>query len=140
MSSVIQPWVFDLPWKMQSVLMTSTRGPDEVRLVHVKMANRWIRSVLFHDADPANPFIVKPGDKPPVAMVGDLQTELEYLRVHYFTHLIHAFEIIGYMHPDDEVAAMADCVYVKLCFEVLHLPPESKETFEARLSDVTIHA
>src|SRR4051812_44139555 len=107
MSSVIQSWVHEIPWKMQSVLMTATRGPDEARHPRVKAVNRWIRSVLFHDADPANPFI-KHGDDPQDLLndtfLADLEHELEYLAVHYFGHLIHALEIIGYMHPDPDTA------------------------------------
>jgi hypothetical protein len=141
-SSVTQDWVQQLPWKMQSVLMTATRGPDEARHPGVKVLNRWIRGQLFHDADPANPFI-KNGDDP-IDLVSDeflsgVEHELEYLAVHYFGHLIHALEIIGYTHPDCDVQEIGMGVYRELCLRILHLPVEGYSVFASRLMDVTIH-
>lgn len=139
LSPVFQPWVLELPWKMQSVLMTATRGPDDNRHKHIKMANRWIRDKLFFDADPANPFIIKAGDIEPEKILHELQLELEYTTVHYFGHFIHAFEIVGYMHPDKAVGNSAANVYTMLCNEVLHLPPETSWQMQLRLRDVTEH-
>lgn len=138
MSRVTQDWLDDIPWKMQSVLFTALRGPDERRDPHIKMANRWVRSKLLNDADPANPFIVKLGDRPPSEIINDLLTALEYTQVHYFTHLMHAFEIIGYHHPDGETRTEAGWVYVAMANN-WHLPPESQSTMDRRLSDVTEH-
>lgn len=138
-STVVQGWVSDLPLKMQSVLLTSTRGPDEFRHPHIKMANRWLRSVLFHDADPANPFIVKNGDKNLDEILDELAHELEYVSVHYFGHFIHAFEIIAARHPDQGVANIAAFTYIGLCAEILHLPPEPVADLERRLADITEH-
>jgi hypothetical protein len=138
MSSVIQDWVFDIPWKMQSVMFTSLRGPDEHRDQYIKMANRWIRSKLLHDADPDNPFIVKQGDLAPLEIIPELLTALEYTKVHYFTHIMHTFQIIGFYHPDWEVRIEASKVY-KSMVSNWHCKPESKEEMDARLSDVTQH-
>lgn len=154
MSSVTQDWVQALPWKMQSVLMASTRGPDNHRYKQVKVVNRWIRGHLFHDADPANPFITKPGDFDIAILawvldeprlrerewwLGELEHELEYVTVHYFGHLIHALEIIGYMHPVADVGYAARYLYYELCQRILHLPPETDPELRLRLADVTEH-
>lgn len=133
MTSVLQDWVMDLPLKMQSVLLTSTRGPDNFRYESVKVINRWIRSHLFHDADPSNPFIVKPGDPHPLNLLDTLEHDLEYVTVHYFGHLIHALQIIGYRHPDQPTGAIAHGLYSELCQRILHLPPESRDAMEVRL-------
>jgi hypothetical protein len=133
MTSVLQDWVMDLPLKMQSVLLTSTRGPDNFRYESVKVVNRWIRSHLFHDADPSNPFILKAGDPHPLSLLDTLEHDLEYVTVHYFGHLIHALQIIGYRHPNDPTRSMALGLYSELCQRILHLPAESRTAMEARL-------
>jgi hypothetical protein len=134
MTSVLQDWVMDLPLKMQSVLLTSTRGPDNFRYESVKVINRWIRSHLFHDADPSNPFIVKAGDPHPLNLLDTLEHDLEYVTVHYFGHLIHALQIIGYRHYDHPTRQIARALYSELCQRILHLPMETQENMELRLS------
>lgn len=142
MSSVLQPWVEEMPWKMQSVLLTATRGPDNHRYKHIKIVNRWIRSQVFYDADPNNPFIAHP-DNIPIdnhGLVDALEHELEYVTVHYFGHFIHALEIIGYKHPDHDTARLSITLYYTMCARILHLPPEMARNFDLRLADVTKHA
>lgn len=139
MSSVTQDWLEEIPWKMQSVLFTALRGPDERRDPHLKMANRWIRSNVLNDADHHNPFIVKKGDRRPSEIIDLLAHALEYVNVHYFGHFLHAFEIIGYHHPDRIVRIEAATVYEELCADILHLRPEPKLDMDLRLSDVTEH-
>lgn len=134
MSSVLQDWVSTMPIKMQSVCMTSVRGPDNFRYPSVKVANRWIRSQLFLDADPSNPFIVKPGDPSILDQIflDNLQEEMEYTSVHYFTHVMHAFQIIGYHHPQEGTRAMASFVYGEFCIW-LHVNPETQSAMDYRL-------
>lgn len=128
----------DLPLKMQSVLMTSTRGPDNFRYHSIKVVNRWMRSHLFHDADPSNPFIAHPGDPDPQRLIQDafleiLEHELEYVTVHYFGHFIHALEIIGRMHPDSHTRMIGKSLYRECCSRILHLPTEDPYVFQVRL-------
>lgn len=135
MTSVLQEWVMELPLKMQSVLMTATRGPDDYRHESIKVANRWVRSKLFYDADPNNPFIIKPGDTHITnrMLMSQLQRDLEYTTVHYFGHFIHAFQIIGYKHPGAETRRHAEYVYIFCCKEILHLPTENRQELDVRL-------
>jgi hypothetical protein len=128
----------DLPLKMQSVLMTATRGPDNHRYYSIKVVNRWMRSHLFHDADPSNPFIMHPDDPGPHhlsqdSFLGVLEHELEYVTVHYFGHFIHALEIIGWMHPEALTRVTAKDLYRECCSRVLHLPTEDHYVFLTRL-------
>ena len=132
---VFHEWVLELPWKMQSVLMTATRGPDNFRYPNVKVVNRWIRKQLFHDADPSNPFIDLYGD-PDITddiFLDTIEHELEYVTVHYFGHLVHALEIIAFMHPYLTVRGPASVLYEELCSRILHLPGEVYEDFMRRL-------
>lgn len=130
---VVQDWVMRIPWKMQSVLMTATRGPDEFRYPCTKAVGRWIRGRLFHDADPSNPFIHAKDDGDPKRLLDTLEHEVEYLSLHYFGHLVHALQIIGYKHPDAAERVTGLILYEELCLRVLHLPIESEERMDERL-------
>lgn len=51
MSSVLLPWVEDLSFMKQAVLMTCTRGPDGVHKEHIaKPLVRWLRRCVFYSA------------------------------------------------------------------------------------------
>lgn len=122
---VFKEWVIKLPWRMQSVLMTATRGPDgPQRYFHIKVLNRWMRDKLFNDADPSNPFIIRYDDPNPIDIIDAIGQELEYTTVHYYSHVIHALEIIGYEHPDDDVAQPAYKLYCELGPTLMHMEPE----------------
>lgn len=48
---VLQPWVLDLSYMQQSVLITSVRGPDGIRKDHVaKLLLRWLRRCFLVSA------------------------------------------------------------------------------------------
>ncbi len=66
--------------------------------------------------------------------VEELCGELEYTTIHYFCHLMHTVEIIGYNHPDEKVRSVASEYYFGLV-TALHLNPETKEQLDKRLED-----
>lgn len=48
MTSVLQPWVMDLPFMQQSVLLTSIRGPDNTpKYSSTKYLLRWMRRCIL---------------------------------------------------------------------------------------------
>ena len=48
---VLQPWVLNLTYMQQSVLITSVRGPDGIRKDHVaKLLLRWLRRCFLVSA------------------------------------------------------------------------------------------
>lgn len=48
---VLQPWVEQLSWMQQSVLLTSLRGPDGIRKDHTsKLLIRWLRRCVVYSA------------------------------------------------------------------------------------------
>lgn len=131
---VFKPWVIELPWRMQSVLMASTRGPDSpIRFPHIKVLNRWMRDKLFNDADPSNPFIMHPTDPDVVSIIDAIQQELEYTTVHYYSHVVHALEIIAYEHPEHAVAEPAFRLYYELGPVLMHMRAEQKHEHWERL-------
>lgn len=129
MSTVLKDWVIKLPLMMQGTLMTGVRGPDTASCPNLKPVGRWIRSLILVNGNPENDFM----EVQKLPAVEEFEKELEYLPIHYFTHLVHCLEIIGYKHPDGNVAAIALEYYFRLC-DWLHMFPEPEEEMDIRLS------
>jgi hypothetical protein len=127
---VLQEWMGKLPWKQQSVILSSLRGPDTNRPINVKKITRWLRGITQNNADPSTDYM----KKLELPNLNDLKEELEFCTVHYFCHLLHTFEIIGEMHPDKEIRIIAKNYYIGLV-DALHLNPETKEQLDERLED-----
>lgn len=52
---------------------------------------------------------------------------------HWLMHLIHAAEIVGYRHPDDELRRAWRAWYEDACAQ-LHMNPETQEQMRLRLA------
>lgn len=70
----------------------------------------------------------------PFPSLDDFQRDLEYCTMHYYCHLMHAMEIIGYNHPKEETRDIALGYYAAMV-EFQHLNPETKEELNSRLED-----
>lgn len=143
MQSVLQDWVMELPLREQGTLLTCTRGCDleakqwtsvGVAYSPGRRLTGFIRWCFMVPADarevgsqegafmmptPPNPF------KP---------SEFGHLPLHWYTHAMHALEIIGHRHTVPEVAAAAYDMYLKMV-HTLHLEPETKAQMIQRLSE-----
>lgn len=143
MKSVLQDWVMNLPLRHQGTLLTSVRGCDDepklwsrtgVSYSPGRRLTAYIRCCFMNPADerevdyeegsffqsrPPSPF------KP---------SEFGHLPQHWYSHVMHALEIIGYCHPDSGIRNQAHTMYVKLVHN-LHLRPESSEDLHTRLTE-----
>jgi len=128
---VLQDWMGELSWKQQSVVLSSLRGPDTSYSPNLKRINKWIRRVTQNNADTSSQYMSD--EKLP--SLEDIEREVEFSSVHYFSHLLQGLEIIGYKHPDTKTARIARDYYEGLVREVLHLNPETKSQLEERLKD-----
>lgn len=128
---VLQDWMGELSWKQQSVVLSSLRGPDNSHSPHLKKIGRWLRRITQNNADISSNYM-KDEELPTHK---DIEREVEFSSVHYFSHLIQGLEIIGYNHPDTRIAETARDYYNSLVREVLHLNPETKSQLEDRLKD-----
>lgn len=143
MNSVLQDWVMELPLRYQGTLLTAVRGCDDepkqwtstgvayspgrrltafIRYCFLNPAD--IREVgreegSFFMPDPPSPF------KP---------SEFGHLPQHWYSHAMHALEIIGYCHPNLELKYEAHKLYIDMVRN-LHLVPESWEEMEIRLTE-----
>lgn len=159
MPSVLQPWLLDLPFMQQTVVIELTRGPDGIPKYHPsKFLMRWIRrcflvsaldgEVITNPYDPRGGSFTGPSMKlpvkPPTAdfpwesamdhVVSDYLRSVDEMPHHFHLHLIHGVEIIGYKHPNLRIRAWFNKTYVRLV-EDMHLWPETEEQLDRRLGD-----
>lgn len=131
-TSVLQDWLVPLPIRMQSTLILGLRGPDTHNCPEIKKITRWLRGLAFKPGNPDNVMQFmgnKPGrivEKSPVAK------ELEFCTQHYYSHLMHALEVVGYNHPDGQISEHAYILFYDMCV-LFHLEPETVQQFVRRL-------
>jgi hypothetical protein len=141
-NSVLQDWVMKIPLREQGTLLTAVRGCDlEPKLWtstgisespgrRLTAFIRWtfmnpadIREVdipgAFFQSTPPNPF------KP---------SEFGHLPQHWYSHVMHALEVIGIRHPDRSVNVLAENLYLEMV-KSLHLNPEAAHQMITRLSE-----
>jgi hypothetical protein len=124
-----------LPWKLQSILFSSLRGPDQELLVGIKQISKWTRFVTQHNADPSKPYMNNI-DLPdgPHGMAA-LYKELEHCPCHFVHHFLDGMAIIAYYHPDTKVAEYAARIHYDCAEEIFHFVPEMPDVFILRHRD-----
>lgn len=147
MTSVLQDWVMELPLRAQGTLLTGIRGCDLAPKNPVCIDERFgcstgeataeralvafFRWCVLHPADVRE--VDVPGawfrSTPPADWK---PSQFGHYPEHWYAHIMHCFEVVGYMHPDEAVAAQALLIYVRLVRN-LHLNPETKEQMLERL-------
>jgi hypothetical protein len=124
-SSVVRPWVAELQWMCQSVLLLALRGCDTATKEDPsKSVTRALRHVLLFNAKNDASFM---NLEPPAEL-----PDLERYPQHWLAHTMHACEIVGYCHPDGATRVKWNRLYVAFC-KAWHVNPESKEEMLGRL-------
>lgn len=158
---VTQDWIGDISLMQQTVLLSAIRGADGVAKGHrCKLLIMWYRRCVvlsaFDNRLLGNPwchggvsFTGPSLDASPAfgsdywghSLIGPLKNvtddflkSRDDLPLHYFTHTMHAFQILGYKHPDPFVREYWLHVYVRMV-HALHLWPETEEQMDKRLGD-----
>lgn len=149
MPSVLQDWVQELPFMQQSVLLTAIRGCDGLAKYHVsKFVLRWLRRCVMYSAfskkaitdpyeDDGGNFTGKiPKDKYPTieTLFKAYLNNIDDVAHHFHMHVVHAAEIMGYKHPDENIRSQWEQFYYDCCRD-FHMHPESKTEMEQRLGD-----
>lgn len=143
MTSVLQDWVMELPLREQGTLLTGIRGCDEapkewgadgvVINTPARQLTAFIRWCTMnpHDAReidvPGAFFQSTPPDPFKPSAFG-------HFPQHWYAHVMHVLEVIGYRHPEPIIATKCWVMYTKMV-ENLHLIPEGKMRMIARLSE-----
>lgn len=167
MSSVLQPWVEQIPWKQQSILFSGLRGPDTAHCPAIKEVVRWLRKISQRDADPSQSYMA-PGERdecvrcglhrmshpngeacpqgflagtPPTLPAPDaLKKELEFSSCHYVHHFASALRVVALHHPDEQVKTYAHELHFYIADELFHFVPESDAVFLHRHRDRVEHS
>ena len=69
-----------------------------------------------------------------IAVLDEYMLTTDEVPHHFQLHFLHAAEIIGYKHSDDDIKLWWFNSYVRLCND-MHLNPESHEQMQRRLGD-----
>lgn len=146
-----QDWVCSLSIMQQSVLFAAIRNADGVEKRHAsKGLLRWFRRCILLSAFDQRA-LTNPNEPGGGSFTGTLSNTdgwewtLEQaadffidardgMTLHYFAHAMHAFEIVGYKHPDPDIRGYWNGVYVRMA-HALHLFPESEAQLDRRLCD-----
>jgi hypothetical protein len=153
---VTQFWCHGITFMQQTVLLTAVRGPDGIAKYHpVKFLLRWFRRctlvssldgrvLMSPTEEGGGSFMGKSFEADPDyeghwnaqldRLVGEYLRSLDELPHHFQLHLLHAAEIVGYKHPDDDIRAWWHSTYLRLVHD-MHLWPETEEQMDSRLGD-----
>lgn len=130
--SVVQDWVTNnCSMKMQTVLFCALRGCDGVpKEDNSKASNRFIRSLVLLNAATSDSSFMKPD----LIKIREFIRDLDHYPVHFVTHQMHAFEIIGYRHSDKKISDFCYNIY-KAFTTAFHVKMESEHDMKIRLQD-----
>lgn len=143
MSSVLQPWVTELPIRYQGTLLTAVRGCDDepktwtrtgVAYSPGRRLTAYIRWCFMVPADPREVDAEEGAffrSLPPESLK---PSQFGHLPQHWYAHVMHALEIVAYCHPDQKTRLNCTVLYFKFVHN-LHLQPETYEQMERRLTE-----
>lgn len=148
MTKSVQPdWCLSLPLQQQSVLLLAARGPDGIAKSHpckdvqrayracVLIAAKYGRALNWGERADSFMSLDKFQDEGEWAQViADFFETADDLPHHFFMHLMHGAEILGYKHPDNRFRDRWLHFYIR-CAKELHLYTETEEEMDVRLSD-----
>ena len=147
--SVLQDWVTELPLRAQGTLLTGIRGCDLAPKNPSTIDERYgcstgectperqlvafLRYCVMNPADPREVNIQGAffRSEPPK---GWKPSQFGHYPLHWYSHLMHCFEVVGYYHPDKLIGAQAYNIYSRLVRN-LHLTPETKDEMVTRLTE-----
>lgn len=147
--SVLQDWVMELPLREQGTLLTGIRGCDLAPKNPLNIEERYGCSTGENTPErELSAFlrfcVLNAADKREVNVCGAWfrstapvkwkPSQLGHYPLHWYSHLMHCYEVVGYRHPDPDIAKYALAIYVRLVTS-LHLYPETKEQMIERLSE-----
>ena len=154
MPSVLQDWVMDLSLREQGTLLTNIRSCDVSPKVPTCIDERYGCSSGEGNADRQLTAFLRfcvlvPADEREFAFVGGFfatepprdwkPSQFGHYPLHWFSHLMHGYEIIGYRHPNPELRCYARDIYERLV-RSLHLNPETLIQMRDRLTEDRIIA
>lgn len=149
MKSVLQDWVMYLPLREQGTLLTGVRGCDLAPKIIDCIDERYGCSTGEGSSERQlvaflRYCIMNPADEREIDIKGAFfqsrppinwkPSQFGHYPEHWYAHIMHCFEVVGYRHPTDNLAYEAFKIYERLV-KNLHLNVETKEQMIERLSE-----
>lgn len=148
--ALLPDWVNNLSLQQQAVLVLALRGPDGFPKHHASKPILWfLRACVLRSAHTGN--MMQHGEHIPTFMsmracnttvwLDQLKAFREVedeLPLHYYTHLMHAAQVLAYKH-EDKLLRERWAVFYKQCCGYLHCPSESESEMDVRLNDFGWH-
>src|SRR6266581_2244475 len=92
--TVVQPWVSNLPFKQQTLLLSAIRGPDGVGKTNkVKNVLKYYRATVLKNADALSGFMDQ--KEPTVKTMNKFVRDIEEYPLHWVMHFYRAVAIIS---------------------------------------------
>lgn len=155
MTSVLQSWVEELPLRAQGTILTGIRGCDLAPKNPACIDERYgcssgedtaerqltafFRFCVLNPADPRE-VDYEPGaffqSTPPANWK---PSQFGHYPLHWFSHMMHCFEVVGYCHPNPETGDTAYHIYKRMA-QSLHLNIETEDQMLTRLTEDRIAA
>ena len=130
---VVREWVFNLSFKQQTVLLCALRGCDNVDKYDLsKEFIRALRNVVLYNAGVEGSEFVT--SNATIESAKEFSKCMDKYPIHFILHFVHAAEVIGYNHPEKEVADWWLKVY-EVFVNAFHMNLETKEENDVRLRD-----
>src|SRR5690349_12516011 len=133
---VFQDWILELTMQQQSVLVLACRGPDGIAKFHptkeivaryratVLKAAYLGRAMRIDEGDDTTFMTLRhfSDDESWMLLTRDFFDHVDSLPHHYYMHLMHGAQIIGYKHPIELFCNRWGLFYQRCCHD-LHLYP-----------------
>lgn len=149
MTSVLQSWVAELPLRAQGTLLTGIRGcdlapknplcndPDDRgcstgESTPERQLSAYLRWCCLNTPDPRE--IDVPGAWIQSTTPVFKPSQLGHYPMHWVSHIMHCYEVVGYTHPDEDVREAALRVYVRIVHG-LHLRAERYDDMMERFTE-----
>lgn len=149
MHSVLQDWVMELPLREQGTLLTGMRGCDLAPKNPLNIEERYgcstgentperslsafLRFCVCNAADAREVDVCGAWFRS-TAPVDWKPSQLGHYPLHWYSHIIHCYEVVAYRHPDPKIREQAFHVYQRMVHS-LHLNVETKVQMIERLSE-----
>jgi hypothetical protein len=135
-NSVLQDWVMELPLREQGTILTAIRGCDLTPKYPMDSPERqivgWIRYAVLNPADPREVGIK--GAFFQSEMPDFKLSAFGHYPLHWFVHIMHTLEVIGYRSTNRKQKRAALIKYHAMV-RSLHLKPEEEGEMKVRLSE-----
>lgn len=149
MTSVLQDWVMELPIRAQGTLLTGIRGCDLAPKMPSCIDERYGCSTGEGSAERQlvaflRYLVLNPADAREIDVPGGWfrstppenwkPSQFGHYPQHWYSHIMHCFEVVGYLNPNQHLAHQAYLIYERLVHN-LHLEPETAYAMLNRLTE-----